>query len=91
MNKAYSKAKEKAKYRNIAFELTEQEFEQLKHDRCYFCQEKDDENNSIKRIDVLYGFSVNNCLPVCKACYKMMSFNSIKEFVERCKKIASCF
>lgn len=82
--------------RELEFNLTREEFEELIEDNCYYCgikpntkAEKNKQTffwNGIDRLDSSKGYTKNNCVTCCKDCNKAkceMSEEDFKMFIKR--------
>ena len=89
-----------AKVRNINWDLTLEQFEELTSKNCIYCGSKPDLHirnigkntvdgymNGIDRIDSNKGYNINNCVPCCKICNIMKSDLSKDIFLEHVSKI----
>jgi hypothetical protein len=79
-----------AKIRNIGFELTREEFEQIVLQGCYYCGEsKEGEVVGIDRVDSTRQYLLENCVPCCKICNFMKGTLSVSTFINHSHKIAN--
>lgn len=84
----YRDYKYSSRVRNLVFELTEDEFINLKKQPCKYCGEYyKDFINGIDRVDNNEGYSRNNCIPCCRTCNIMKSNLTKEDFLNHCKKI----
>ena len=87
----YSEYVNKAKKRNINFELTREQFDQLINGKCYYTNisASDTFYLGIDRIDSSKGYVFENCCPATKAANYIKHLSSMPEFLARMKAIAS--
>ena len=101
-NIVYRNYKQKAKARNLRFNLTEKEFRKLTKGFCYYCGMPPIQGgttlcngkylyNGIDRIDSTKGYAVDNCVTCCGTCNQMKSNLSFDEFLQHIKKIIKRF
>lgn len=91
-----------AKFRDLVWELSREEFLYLTNEPCFYCKSKPqnvsknrggfaDGNfiyNGIDRKDSKVGYVLSNCVPCCKRCNIAKSDMSIEEFLEWVDKVA---
>jgi len=65
-NRQYSIYKSKAKHRNLVFDLTVDEFNEITSKPCHFCGDK--EKIGIDRKQNNIGYTLENSLPCCYVC-----------------------
>lgn len=73
-----------AKKRNIKFELTKEEFYNIKNNVCTYCPKIGP--NGIDRIDNNLGYTTNNCVSCCSKCNRakgIMSFSDFKNWIKQ--------
>jgi len=75
-----------AKYRNLKFELTQEQFCSLLNKPCFYCN---DIAFGVDRIDSFIGYQLDNVVSCCGICNHMKMQHSQKFFITHCKKIAS--
>ncbi len=78
--------KYRANKKEIVFDLTEDEFNEIRNNKCYLCGRKNTNThtNGIDRIDNNKGYTKDNCKACCRDCNIMKrDLNSI-EFVFQC-------
>ncbi len=83
----FSKYKEKAKERGLAFSLTLEEFKSFWNSLCYYC------GNSINgigldRINSSRGYFIDNVVPCCLMCNRMKSDFDYQTFLDHVRAIA---
>ena len=79
-----------AKVRNIGFELSQENFEILVLQSCYYCGEsKEGEVVGVDRLDSSRQYTTDNCVPCCKTCNFMKGSLSISTFIKQSHKIAN--
>ncbi len=91
--------KRDAKYRNLTWLLTEQEFDRLTGSNCYYCGEFPSNRhtsdyrsgdfiyNGIDRIDNNRGYESDNVVPCCFRCNEMKHTYTMSEFVAHARKV----
>ena len=79
----------KAESRNLKFELTKEEFDNIRKKICYICGKKPSifHRNGIDRIDSALGYTVDNCNACCGDCNFMKSNFDYDDFFEKIIKI----
>lgn len=97
-NSIFSNYKGNAKRRNIEFNLTKKQFEEIINQNCNYCGDPPKEGwsrfnngnyiyNGVDRIDNTKGYILENCAPCCKFCNTMKLDKTIDEFLKQVKKI----
>jgi hypothetical protein len=84
------------KYRNVIlksgkiFELTKNEFEELRAGKCNYCsrQTTDTHSNGIDRLNSDIGYVIENCVTCCRDCNMMKQTETVTDFLNRVFKIA---
>lgn len=89
----YSIYKQGAKQRNIKFNLTLEEFDELTKQSCLYCGGFNGEcdgvpYSGVDRIDSKGGYEKINCIPCCEVCNKMKLDYDMLEWLKHIKKIA---
>jgi hypothetical protein len=76
-------------YKNLAFELTETEFEEIVKNECHYCGlfTKGKTFNGIDRKDQTKGYIVGNCVSCCEMCNFIKKSLSDEIFLERVEHI----
>ena len=99
LHSAYSKYKWRASKKNIQFDLSEQDFNDLILGDCYYCDavpsslhraELNIENtlvNGIDRIDNTLGYVYGNVVSCCGVCNTAKSDNSLGDFLSMISRI----
>lgn len=78
-----------ARNRNIAFNLTKEQFTEIILLPCYYCASyKEDQVVGIDRINSDKNYSVDNCVACCKICNFMKGTLSKHSFITQAHKIA---
>lgn len=77
-----------AKYRNLEFKLSFEEFMLLWQKPCYYCGNKI-ETIGLDRVDNLKGYYIDNVIPCCIVCNKQKSTYTKDDFINHAKKIAT--
>lgn len=88
----YKKYEREANERNLKFELTIDEFNEITKQPCFYCGEFGKEQdgvqyNGVDRINSIDGYSVSNCVPCCEMCNRMKLDYDLHDFLEHIKKI----
>jgi hypothetical protein len=88
-NNAFHSYTKEAARRNYAFELSQEEFNALIDDPCYYCGEIDQEKqfNGVDRIDSALGYHPTNCVSCCTLCNYIKHTTPIDAFFERIEHI----
>lgn len=91
--------KVKSKKRNLAFDLSEEEFRNLITSNCFYCgcSPKNEKKmpeyagslfyNGIDRVDNTRGYSLDNCVPCCIICNKAKRDLTKQEFLDWIKLV----
>jgi len=91
--------KRHAKRRNLAFDITEQEFIELILQPCHYCGTEPSNNKKIKnhmngflysgidRVDSSMGYNKENCVPCCEKCNRAKLVMSKEEFLSWIKAV----
>jgi hypothetical protein len=74
-----------AKGRNISFDLTEEQVENIIEKPCFYCGKN--HSDGIDRIDSTKPYTVNNCVPCCFICNRMKNKFSLDLFLDKVEKI----
>jgi 5-methylcytosine-specific restriction endonuclease McrA len=88
-----------AKKRGYVFELTEEQFCQIATSPCFYCGDlpsqvskaKSGEEfiyNGVDRIVNEAGYTLQNSVPCCSPCNIAKNDHAVKDFIERCRRIA---
>lgn len=81
-----------AKERNIAFELSKEQFQDLVLKPCFYCNSyNSSEVIGIDRVNSNKNYTLSNCVPCCKICNFMKGTLSKSIFISQIHKIASRF
>lgn len=75
-----------AQDRNIAFDLSQTEFNKLTSGRCHYCGNSD--NVGIDRLDSNKSYNITNCVSCCKICNRMKLNLECSVFLRQVKAIA---
>ena len=100
INNLISIYKSNARKRGVSFDLTYAQFETLVDGECYFCGDiggntlrkrgyNDYSYNGIDRVDNSVGYLPSNCISCCSWCNRAKNNDTLANFVDKCKKIAS--
>lgn len=98
LNLKYGEYKRSAKYRNINFSLTKEQFNELVVKNCFYCDLMPTLKNltkvgieipthGIDRVDNKKGYFYENCVPCCKRCNMTKMDMDIEEFLNYIKRI----
>lgn len=81
--------KERAIKKNIVFELSSKQFNNLINDNCFYCNKNSDNNhkNGIDRKDNKLGYIITNCLTCCSECNIMKCNLDYNIFINHCKRV----
>jgi hypothetical protein len=79
-----------AKKKNLAFEISEDDFEDLRFGACRYCRREPRENEwfGVDRLDNSLGYVDGNCVTACSECNYMKRSYGESEFVEMCSRVA---
>jgi len=92
MEKYYTGYINSAKNRNLSFELTQDQFNELVLTACFYCSSYNElEVTGIDRIDSNKNYTPENCVACCKTCNYMKGTLSRKAFILQAHKIAAEF
>jgi len=93
-----------AKARELSWELTSVQFDDLMHGICFFCQRppktirkarrKDDISftyNGIDRLDNNLGYTINNVVSCCMICNRAKGNMSLEDFLNWTKDLSEAF
>lgn len=85
----YSVCKRVANKKNLEFNLTIEQFDEITSQVCCYCGEYSENKNfcGIDRVDNNEGYTIKNCVPCCQLCNQMKSTLNLEIFLERIKKI----
>lgn len=87
---SYTVYKNKAKSRNIHFELSKEEFANITKTCCYLCGTTNEGKKiGIDRIDNNVGYILDNCKSCCKYCNYMKKDLKLNDFLMHIKQIVS--
>lgn len=93
-----------AKARDLEFSLSDEDFDNLIFNNCYYCDSKPSvyqsdlkfnktdevfKRNGIDRLDSTFGYTKENCVPCCPTCNLMKMTLSHNEFLSHINKIHS--
>lgn len=102
-NRKYADYKRKAENRNIAFELSKEEFKKFTQQKCHYCGIepknicKSERNtgdfiyNGIDRINNKLGYEIENIVPCCKICNMLKKDLDYYIFIAHIKQIVTNF
>ena len=90
----YNIYKKNAKKRNIIFDITKEQFDNITSQPCFYCGEYSKQSTEgevytgIDRIDSQGEYSINNIVPCCAVCNKMKMELSKNDFLAQIEKIS---
>lgn len=76
-----------AKQRNLKFNLTLKEFENIISQPCFYCGSRGKPYSGIDRIDSKIGYVKDNCVSCCAICNYMKHVYTKKQFLTQIEKI----
>jgi hypothetical protein len=90
----YKKYEREAKERNLNFDLSIEQFDEITQQPCFYCGDFGKERNGVKyngvdRINSLDGYNISNCVPCCETCNRMKMNHDLMDFLEHVKKIVN--
>lgn len=74
-----------AKVRNYVFELSQDQFNELRLNECYYCG--DNGSNGLDRVDNTIGYTVDNVVACCGKCNKAKHALTLDEFLSLIEKV----
>jgi len=85
----YTKYKTRAEEKNLAFELSKEEFFNLQENNCYLCDRlsENTRKNGIDRIDNNLGYTLDNTASCCSDCNYMKRDHNLQVFLDHLYKI----
>lgn len=86
ISSSYCEYRNSARRRELSFEITKEEFEQLRKQRCYICGKisvKHLHVNGIDRFDNNRGYISDNCRPCCSHCNFLKCGYDFSDFILR--------
>ncbi len=87
---SFSRYKKRAQKKNISFELTKEDFNDIIKDECYICGKtnSDTHRNGIDRVNNNEGYTYENSRSSCASCNYLKDEYSYKTFMRRCADIS---
>ena len=82
----FSSYKTNAMSRELEFNLTFDEFQELVTSRCHYCESQP--SNGVDRLDSHLGYETSNVVPCCTKCNAMKSSLDPDDFIAHVLKIA---
>jgi 5-methylcytosine-specific restriction endonuclease McrA len=78
--------------RQKKFELTKEQFEDLRAQSCEYCNRPStsDHSNGIDCVNHVLGYTLENCVSACFDCNMMKHKSSPEDFIYRMKRVAMC-
>lgn len=94
LNGRYGIYKQNAKQRNIQFDLSIEEFDEITRQPCFYCGSFNAEYSGIPysgvdRISSNAGYVADNVVSCCETCNKMKLDHDLHDFLEHVKKITN--
>lgn len=98
-NKLMRKYEAHARYRNLEFNLSSNQFNNLTKQTCYYCGKEPFQvvnlrgcngtytYNGIDRLDNTRGYTIDNCVPCCGTCNKAKMKMSVNEFADWIRRV----
>jgi len=85
----YSQYKWSVVNRGDVFDLTKNEYEDLRAQNCIYCHRPSNDKhfNGIDRMDSSKGYELGNCVSCCRDCNMMKRSYSVNDFINQCIKI----
>lgn len=83
--KRLNSIKSNAKARNINFNLTEKQVEDMLAKPCFYCGKC--YSDGIDRLDSTKEYVIDNCVPCCNICNRMKNKFSLETFFDKVRKI----
>lgn len=92
LGRRYKNYRQGAKVRNLNFDLTKNEFDEITKQPCYYCGEYSDsflEDNlcGIDRIDSSIGYTKHNIVPCCEMCNRMKLDYNVDIWIKKMEQI----
>lgn len=86
----YNTYKYRAGRKEIKFELSIKEFNNIISNGCYYCGlESNINNGGVDRIDSSKSYNIDNCVSCCYICNLLKNEYSIESFIDICGKIST--
>jgi hypothetical protein len=87
----FSTYRTRATKKELAFELTKEDFNNITEKPCVYCQKENSDvhNNGIDRADDSLGYTIENAVTCCGECNYMKRELHKDEFIKQCIQIAS--
>lgn len=77
-----------ARYKNLEFEISQENFDKLVKEPCHYCDIIQERGfNGIDRLDSNIGYIMDNCVSCCKTCNYMKCSLSVDVFLKRLEHI----
>jgi hypothetical protein len=85
----YKKFIKNADERQLTFELSQEQFDEITAENCYICGKQNTEihKNGIDRFNNAIGYILENCLPCCTECNFMKGIYSYGVFIDKLQAI----
>jgi hypothetical protein len=88
----YTTYKREAEGRNIAFEITQQQWDWITRSQCYLCGFQNPKGIGIDRQDnTVRSYTIENCRPCCGSCNSMKNELSLQDLLEHCKVVSDAY
>ena len=89
--KGYSYNEYKTRAQNKDFQLTKEQYDDLRQGKCSYCGRRcsDTHTNGIDRVDNNIGYVYDNCVSCCGSCNIAKGTMSVDDFIKKCCDISS--
>lgn len=86
----YNTYKTRAEKKKLEFELTNDEFDNIKNKKCYYCHKENSNGhqNGVDRKNNNIGYTIENCVTCCRECNQMKSNMGDNMFINYCYNIS---
>jgi hypothetical protein len=85
----YSDYKERAQNKELAFEITKEQFKDITTSPCHYCHRENNKKNGIDRKNNDIGYISDNIVPCCAECNCMKTSLNTDVFIDGCKRVAN--
>ena len=83
----FKKYRQRSPKRGLSFSLTSKDFRDNIEKPCYYCGDSYD-GIGFDRVVNTHGYHIDNIVPCCPICNRMKNSAGLRDFVDRCKRIA---
>lgn len=98
LNALYTDYRKRAKYSNLGFTITIEQFQKLTKQNCFYCDKEPSQSyctetntpyvyNGLDRVDSALGYTLDNIVTCCKSCNYAKHVLTQKEFFDMIKRI----